>query len=124
RLEQPLVGSDHDPQAIAAARANLERAHLGPEAIRFEVCDARRLAAPAERGHIVTNPPYGERLADDDTLWTEWAAQLKRHYGGWQLAIISSDRALPQHLRLKPRRRIPLRNGDLDCRLFLFELVQ
>ncbi len=124
RLDQPLVGSDNDPQAITAARANAERAHLSPEAIRFEVCDVRHMPPPAEQGWIVTNPPYGERLSDDDaTLWSEWATHLKQHYGGWQLSIISSDLDLPGRLRLKAHRRHPLRNGALDCRLFQFELV-
>jgi len=124
RLEQPLVGGDLQPAAIAAARSNVERAHLAPEAIRFEVCDARNMPAPDSAGWIVTNPPYGERLTEDDTdLWPQWATHLKRHYGGWQLNVITSDMDFPKHLRLKARRRHPLYNGDLDCRLFQFDLV-
>lgn len=124
RLEQPLVGCDIDAGAIAAARANAERAHLSPDTIRFEVRDAREMPPPAEAGWIVTNPPYGERLADEDAdLWPEWASWLKRHYGGWQLNIITSDLDLPGRMRLKARRRHPLHNGALDCRLFQFELV-
>jgi putative N6-adenine-specific DNA methylase len=123
-LEQPLVGCDIDADAIAAARANVERAHLSPDTIRFEVRDAREMPPPAEAGWIVTNPPYGERLADEDAdLWPEWASWLKRHYGGWQLNIITSDLDLPGRMRLKARRRHPLHNGALDCRLFQFELV-
>ncbi|WP_276808155.1 THUMP domain-containing protein [Castellaniella defragrans] len=124
RLEQPLVGCDIHPGAIEAARANAERAHLSPDTIRFEVCDARQMPPPAPAGWIVTNPPYGERLADEDgDLWPEWASWLKRHYGGWQLNVITSDLDLPSRMRLKARRRHPLHNGALDCRLFQFELV-
>ncbi|MGB6217511.1 MAG: THUMP domain-containing protein [Castellaniella sp.] len=124
RLEQPLVGCDINPSAIESARANAERAHLSPDTIRFEVCDARRMPPPESAGWIVTNPPYGERLADEDTeLWPEWASWLKRHYGGWQLNVITSDLDLPGRMRLKARRRHPLHNGALDCRLFQFELV-
>lgn len=124
RLEQPLVGCDIDAGAIEAARANAERAHLSPDTLRFEVRDAREMPPPAEAGWIVTNPPYGERLADEDAdLWPEWASWLKRHYGGWQLNVITSDLDLPGRMRLKARRRHPLHNGALDCRLFQFELV-
>ena len=124
RIEQALVGCDLDPSAIDAARANLERAHLTPDAIRLEVGDARRIPAPAPEGWIVTNPPYGERLSGDDTeLWPQWASHLKRHYGGWQVNVISSDLELPRHMRLKPRRRQPVHNGALDCRLFQFDIV-
>ncbi|GAA0775517.1 THUMP domain-containing protein [Castellaniella ginsengisoli] len=124
RLEEPLAGCDIQPGAIEAARANADRAHLSPDTIRFEVCDARKMPPPAAAGWIVTNPPYGERLADGDAgLWPEWASWLKRHYGGWQLGIITSDLDLPGRMRLKARRRHPLHNGALDCRLFRFELV-
>lgn len=124
QLDAPLVGYDLDPRAIDFARSNAERAWLTADSIRFEVGDARSAPPPAEQGWIVTNPPYGERLPSDESdLWREWSAHLKREYAGWQLHVISSDRDLPQHLRLKPLRRIPLYNGALDCRLFGFELV-
>ncbi|WP_144638795.1 THUMP domain-containing protein [Bordetella genomosp. 13] len=124
KLETPLVGYDLDPQAIDFARANAERAWLTDETIRFETGDARDIEPPAESGWIVTNPPYGERMEEhDDTLWRDWSACLKRRFAGWQLHVISSDMTLPQRLRLKPQRRIPLHNGALDCRLFGFELA-
>ncbi len=87
--------------------------------------DAREVQAPADHGWIVTNPPYGERMAteQDADLWRDWATCLKRNFAGWQLHIITSDLTLPNQMRLKPKRRVPLHNGALDCRLFGFELV-
>ncbi|WP_233235407.1 THUMP domain-containing protein [Bordetella sp. LUAb4] len=126
RLDTPLYGCDLNPEAIAFARNNAERAWLTEDTIQFEVADARTLQAPAKSGWIVTNPPYGERLeagAEAD-LWRDWASCLKKQFGGWQLHVISSDMTLPQQLRLKPARRTPLYNGALDCRLFSFELVE
>ncbi|WP_435930822.1 THUMP domain-containing class I SAM-dependent RNA methyltransferase [Bordetella bronchiseptica] len=125
QLETPLFGYDLDPRAIQYAQANAERAWLTADTIRFEVGDARHLAAPADHGWIVTNPPYGERMEteDDSEMWRDWAACLKRQFAGWQVHVISSDMTLPQRLRLKPLRRVPLHNGALDCRLFGFELV-
>ena len=124
-LESPLVGYDIDPLAIEAAGRNMERAGLAPDAIRFEVGDARVAPPPAERGWLVTNPPYGERLpTEDDTgLWRAWSQNLKQNFSGWHVSIISNDMTLPQQLRLKPLRRYPLYNGDLDCRLFSFDMV-
>src|SRR3546814_20327721 len=81
--------------------------------------------SPASSGWLVTNPPYGERLPDNDVeLWSAWAQNLKQHYSGWQVSVISSDLELPRQMRLKPRLRYPLHNGALDCRLFIFEMVQ
>ncbi|HUG57396.1 MAG TPA: THUMP domain-containing protein [Candidimonas sp.] len=125
QLESPIVGYDLDPAAIEAAKSNLDRSWLTPDAIRFELGDARSVRPPAESGWMVTNPPYGERLPneEDSGLWRDWAQNLKQHYSGWNVNIISSDLDLPRELRLKPLRRYPLFNGSLDCRLFSFEMV-
>ncbi len=123
-LETPLIGIDADPLAIEAAQRNAERAYLTEDTIRFELGDARDAVAPAPSGWMVTNPPYGERLDEEDlAFWREWSANLKREFAGWQVNIITSDLDLPKHLRLKPNRRTPVFNGALDCRLFNFELV-
>lgn len=122
-LETPFIGYDIDPRAVDAARANCERARLAPDTIRFSVGDARRVQPDCEPGWIVTNPPYGERMEHDPEFWPAWAENLKRHYAGWQVNVISSDLELPSRLRLKPRRRTPVYNGALDCRLFRFEMV-
>lgn len=125
QLDAPLVGYDLNPLAIEYARNNAERAWLTADSIRFEVGDAREVTAPADHGWIVTNPPYGERMGaeQDADLWRDWASCLKRNFAGWQLHVITSDLTLPNQMRLKPKRRIPLHNGALDCRLFGFELV-
>lgn len=124
RLDAPLMGYDIDPRAVAAAEGNRERARLSPETIRFSVGDASKQRPDCAPGWLVTNPPYGERMVGDHAFWPAWAENLKRHYAGWNVNIISSDLGLPTHLRLKPKRRHPVRNGALDCRLFTFEMVE
>lgn len=123
-LQAPICGIDIDPQAIDSARRNAERAGLDPSCIDFAVGDAVNELPPTTPGMIVTNPPYGERLDTYEmSLWQEWAQQLKHHFAGWQLHVISSDRDLPKYLRLKPRLKTPVYNGALDCRLFAIDLV-
>ncbi|MDN4120864.1 THUMP domain-containing class I SAM-dependent RNA methyltransferase, partial [Alcaligenes endophyticus] len=124
RLDTPLIGYDLNPEVLEAARANLERAHLTADTIRFEVGDALTIKAPAEQGWIVTNPPYGERMElNNDNFWRDWSANLKQNFSGWNVNVISSDLDLPSQMRLKAKRRYPLYNGALDCRLFNFEMV-
>ncbi|WP_246165212.1 THUMP domain-containing class I SAM-dependent RNA methyltransferase [Pigmentiphaga aceris] len=121
-----LAGADLDPRAIDAARMNADRAGLTEEAVYFEVADARDTCPLDERpGAIITNPPYGERLelAENATLWPEWASTLKREFNGWKMHMITNDLDLPKKLRLNPSRRTPLYNGALECRLFSFDLV-
>jgi len=125
-LPMQLAGADIDPASIEAARRNAERAGLTEEAVYFEVADARDTCPLDDQpGWIISNPPYGERLdaTQDPLLWQEWSQTLKREFGGWQAHLISSDMELPQKLRLKPSRRVPLYNGALECRLFRFDLA-
>lgn len=123
-IEVPLIGFDLNPAAIEAAKANLSRAHLNPNTIRFEVGNALDIQPVAAKGWIVSNPPYGERLDEVDLeFWSNFASHLKQNFAGWSVNLISSDLSLPSHLRLKPNRRHPLFNGPLDCRLFNFQMV-
>jgi len=122
-LSAPIVGCDISAHAIEAAKSNMQRAGLQPDLIEWHVGDARQLAPPAPTGMIVTNPPYGERLELESDLMQLWATQLKQLYAGWHVNVISADHNLPGALRLKAKRRAPLFNGALDCRLFMFEMV-
>ena len=104
---------------------NMERAWLTEDTIQFDVGDARHAVAPAASGWMLTNPPYGERLDEGEAeFWREWSACLKREFAGWKVNVITSDLELPGRMRLKPKRRIPIFNGALDCRLFCFDLVE
>jgi len=124
RLDTPLIGYDINPTVLDAARSNLERSHLTLETIRFEQGDALKIRPETKAGWIVTNPPYGERLEhQDEDFWPNWASNLKQNFANWSVNMISSDLELPRHMRLKPKRRYPLYNGALDCRLFCFDMV-
>ena len=123
-LETPIFGSDIDPQVIQAAQDNLARAQLSPSSIRFENIDALNIKAPAPQGFLISNPPYGERLGEQDLeFWRDWSSVLKNEFANWQVHLITNDLELPKKLRLKPRRRTPVFNGDIECRLFGFEMV-
>jgi len=56
-------------------------------------------------------------------FFSRLAAHWKRHYGGWTAWVLSPDMKLPQAMRLKESRRVPMWNGPIECRLFRFDLV-
>lgn len=118
-------GSDISASAISAARVNLDAAGLTP-AVRLQAGDVLDSRPPAPSGLLLTNPPYGHRLADETmlaALYPRLGDTLKRHFSGWTAAILTADPKLPKLLGLKPRRRIPLFNGALECRLLVYPLV-
>ena len=53
-----------------------------------------------------------------------FATTLKQHFAGWQAWVFTGDLTLPRRLRLKESRRTPLYNGNIECRLFRFDMVR
>ncbi len=123
--QHPISAGDTDRALLHEARANAQAAQAADHIV-FTAADALDAEPNGENGLLIANPPYGERLSDSQTLhalYPQFAARLKQYYAGWTAALFSGDMELPRLMRLKPRRKIPLYNGKLDCRLFLFDMV-
>ncbi|MCB1886192.1 MAG: class I SAM-dependent RNA methyltransferase [Rhodocyclaceae bacterium] len=121
----PLFGADIAEDQLVRTRQNLDAAGFG-DCVTLTRSDVLDLAAPAESGVMVTNPPYGVRLGEAEALaefYPKLADALKRHWAGWRCYILSGDMNLPKAMRLKASKRTPLFNGALDCRLFEYVMV-
>jgi putative N6-adenine-specific DNA methylase len=105
------------------ARGNLQRAGLPLDIVHFNVCDAvdARPLWP-QAGVLISNPPYNERVSIDTATWREFGATLRNHFGGWRALLLTSERRLPGQVGLRERRKTPLFNGQIECRLFEFEM--
>lgn len=126
-IETEIIGFDIDKEAIEASVNNLKASGLHINNLKFVQKDANQIEKlHLPNGYIITNPPYGERIKNDNDveLWQNFSKNLKQYFFDWKVNIISSDLDLPKKLRLKPKRKIPLFNGKLDCRLFQFEIVE
>ena len=122
----PIAASDIDQQAVRHALANIEAAQLS-DVIAVRRGDALAQRPNGDGGLMLSNPPYGVRLAEIQALhalYPQLGSWLKQHYAGWQIGMFSGDRDMPKLMRLSPKRKIPLYNGKLDCRLFLLDMVQ
>ncbi|MEM9554690.1 MAG: RNA methyltransferase [Acidobacteriota bacterium] len=116
-----LVGADRDAAAVDAARRNLDAAGLG-ERVELVQGDAYRLVPPPEPGLLLLNPPYGERLESSREHWRRLGDLLKQRYAGWTAVILAGDEDRGKHLGLRPRRRVPVRNGPIDARILVVDL--
>ena len=122
-----IIASDLDPEAVAAARQNARTA--GVEAhISFEVCDFRDSTVPAEgTGVCVLNPEYGARLGDSprlEPMYEGIGEFFKKSLPGWRGFVFTGNPALAAKVGLKPRRKTPLFNAKIECRLLEYELYQ
>jgi putative N6-adenine-specific DNA methylase len=83
-------------------------------------------AAAEPAGCIVSNPPYGVRVGDKDSLeafYPKLGDALKARFAGWTCYLFSADMALQKKIGLAASKRTPLFNGALECRLFEYKVV-
>ncbi len=116
-----ILGSDIDPKAISLARSNAERAGV-QDIVRFELADAMRFSRHTERGVIVTNPPYGERILEKEqaeTLYRGFGAAM-RELANWQLYLLSSHTEFERCFGRQADKRRKLYNGMIKCDLFMY----
>jgi putative N6-adenine-specific DNA methylase len=123
---QPIYGSDISDEVLRAARANL--AGAGSEnVVSLKRADVLTITAPAKQGIIVTNPPYGIRLGEQQALaefYPKLGDVLKKQFTGWRAYFLSADMRLPKLIHLAVSKRTPLFNGALECRLFEYKMVE
>jgi putative N6-adenine-specific DNA methylase len=120
----PIVLRDRDAGAIAAARANAERAGvLGDLHIEQGALSETDLAGLGPRGLLLTNPPYGLRVSDGADLRALYARLgdvLRTGGPGWRLGmLVPPDRALAGQLRLRRTPAVRSANGGLPVELLL-----
>jgi putative N6-adenine-specific DNA methylase len=119
--ELRLIGIDRDGQAVRAARSNLERAGLAGSAT-LVVGDGFEYEPPPGPGLLVVNPPYGERIEEGRAQWSRLGDLMKQRYAGWRAVVLAGDEGKGKHVGLKPRLRMPVKNGPLDARILVFDL--
>lgn len=115
----PILGSDRDEGAIAAARANAARAGVEAD-VDFDVRAVSAVEPPAGPGWMVINPPYGVRIGERDPLRNLYAAlgrTLRAHGPGWTLALLSPDHGLERQVGFALEERLRTSNGGIPVRL-------
>lgn len=119
-----IYGSDIDTKAIAIASENVKSAGLS-KCIELQVKDfAKYDKAPADKGILVTNPPYGERIKPDDLdgLYSMIGERLKHVFMGYSAWILSYKKECFNKIGLKHSKRIPLVNGSLECEFRKYDI--
>jgi len=116
------VGGDIDAEVLRVAKDNALKAGVADH-IRVGVQDLANFRPQGERGIVLCNPPYGERLLDEND-----AKRIIRKLGqvfvpqsGWQYAVISPDEQFEELFGRPAKKRRKLYNGMLRCQLYIFD---
>jgi putative N6-adenine-specific DNA methylase len=115
----PIAASDRDAGAVAAARANAERAGVGDD-IAFSQRAVSALEPPPGPGLVLTNPPHGVRLSrggDLRNLYARLGQVLRARCPGWRVALVSSGPRLHGATGLALEPTLTLVSGGLRLTL-------
>ena len=115
--------NDIKPRAIQKAKQNIQASGLEKYAL-FSTEDFTRLRPMTDKGVIILNPPYGERMKSDDlkSLYGSVGSTLKHHWPGFRCGIISSDREALNEIGLRPEVNRTVFNGSLECKFRVYSL--
>ncbi len=123
-LREPISeirGSDIDPEALKAAKANARMARVDKD-IRFEERAVRDFTHPLSYGFIITNPPYGERLQEAaamPALYREIGEVFKK-LDKWSMYLITSYAEAERDIGRKADKNRKIYNGMLKTYFYQF----
>jgi putative N6-adenine-specific DNA methylase len=123
-LPAQVAGSDRSARAVATARENAERAGVGGM-VQLMQQDLSHFLPPEGGGIFLVNPPYGQRLDEEETLkplYRQLGDVMKQRCKGYTAYVLTANPDLAKCVGLKASRRIVLFNGPLECRLLKYEL--
>ncbi len=113
-----IQAADHDPAMVAAARGNARAAGVR---LAFRQRNVLELQGTPQRVQVVTNLPFGQRLAIAPDFPRQFAAAVSRWHG-WRVSILAGSPVYRKAIALKPQSVVPLQNGDLECELLNYEV--
>ena len=120
-----IMGFDKAPSAIRKANDNIKNANLsdfiGVHHVNF-FNSVKEVFGPT---YILFNPPYGERLeVEIKEFYKKIGDTLKHGYPDSTVWFITSDMEALKCVGLKTSKRIPLKNGNLDCRFVRYDMYE
>ncbi len=114
-------GSDIDKNAIELTLKNAKNAKVD-KFIHTAVSDVRDFAPTTEKGTLVTNPPYGERMLDIKSAKAIYRLMGEKFVSkyGWSYGIISPDEEFEKVFGRKADKRRKLYNGTIKCQYYMY----
>jgi 23S rRNA G2445 N2-methylase RlmL len=121
-----IIASDHDPNALFAAKTNAQNAGM-EKSIQFELSefDATPVPASQDPGIVLLNPEYGFRMGEAENLknvYKRIGDFFKHRCSGYHGFVFTGNIQLAKHIGLKSKRKIPFLSGKIECRLYEYEL--
>jgi len=125
-----IFGYDENLMAVRATERNLLSIGLSEQVVvrRKPLSEfARPTHKTLKPGLVISNPPYGERLSDEEALkpvYRRLGEVLKGEFSGWQAAVFTANPQLGKQMGLRARKKYKFFNGALPAELLLFDVSE
>ena len=121
-----IIGIEKSRKVVQAAYENVKESQMR-DYVKIYNEDFFEYTPPESPGMVILNPPYGERLENEDEtelfeLYKSIGTTFKHKYGGYTGWIITSNMEASKHVGLRPSRKIKLFNGALESKFFKYEM--
>ena len=116
-----ILGSDNDPKCVSLSMANARKAGVA-DCIEFRDGDATKMSLPTSEGILICNPPYGQRMMEQQSAQRLYAA-LGRHLkfaDGWKKYIITSEPEFEHYFGRRADKKRKLYNGMIKCDYYMY----
>ena len=123
-LPAGITGSDRSAPAVASARENAGKAGVAG-LISLSQQDFSSFTPPPGPGVLIVNPPYGQRLGEEEALKPFYKLigdVFKQRCTGYTAYLLTGSQELAKCVGLRASRRFVLFNGPIECRLLKYEL--
>lgn len=116
-----ILGSDSDPACVSLSFANAKKAGVS-DCVTFRDGDATRMDLLAQEGILVCNPPYGERMMEQQSAQRLYSA-LGRHLkfaNNWKKFVITSEPEFEHYFGRRADKKRKFYNGKIKCDYYMF----
>lgn len=122
-----IRGYEADPRLIQPGRNNVERAGLADwvKIYQGELGTFEPRPDQNQKGLVISNPPYGERLGDEASLlylYQNLGERLRQACLGWEAALFTGAPELGKRMGLRSHKQYAFWNGALPCKLLLIKV--
>ncbi len=121
RGDYRIMGSDSDPACVSLSFANAKKAGVA-DCVTFKDGDATKMSLPTDSGILVCNPPYGERMMEQQSAQRLYSA-LGRHLkyaDGWKKFVITSEPEFEHWFGKRADKKRKFYNGKIKCDYYMF----
>lgn len=116
-----IYGSDIDPEAVSLAISNAKKAGVSDK-IKFFRADVKDVRAFKDKGIVMCNPPYGERLMDTKSVERLYKTMGRKftEFENASKLILTSFENFENFYGKKADKKRKLYNGMLKCNLYMY----